>query len=111
MTRTASKSFWVVAAELHKIDFPVHAVKELHLYVRSKAERENWNSVSVMALSKYAPDFLARMGAFFKSRPPETPEPESTPPEDDGDYATPEQIAELNAKFAALVAAKTGGGR
>jgi hypothetical protein len=58
MTPTLDKSFWKVAAELSAVQFPVESIPALYSYVKARAQREKWNSFSVNALAKYAPDFL-----------------------------------------------------
>lgn len=108
MTASAKKPYYVAAAELHSIAFPLEAVRELVVYVRNKAETEEWRSWGAMALSKYAPEFLARYKAFVKpAEPPPPPEPVADD-YDDGLIAVDDALL---AEFDALVASKTGGAR
>lgn len=80
MTSTADKSYWMCAAELHKVQFPADDIPGLYGYVKSRAQREGWSSFSVMSLSKYLPDYL-------KSKSTPAPSPNYIPDE------TPEQVA------------------
>jgi hypothetical protein len=56
MTKGAASAYWKVAAELS--EFPLDRVTELYKYVRRKSQAEKWNTFTVNALAKYAPDFL-----------------------------------------------------
>ena len=56
--KSARSSYWKVANELLKSKFPVERVRELHQYVEDKADEEGWKGFTVIALSKYAPDFI-----------------------------------------------------
>lgn len=58
LTATSDRLYWKVAAELSAIQFPVESIPALYGYVKARSLREKWNSFSVNALAKYAPDFL-----------------------------------------------------
>jgi hypothetical protein len=69
--KTGAANYWSVAADLHRIGFPVARIGELYAYVKEKARREQWSALSVNALGKYAPEFLRDDGVL---------PPEITPP-------------------------------
>ena len=77
MTKTLATQFWTVAAELKAIQLPVHAVPVLFQFVKEKAEDEEWRSWSVMALSKYATEFMRDYADYVTVEPkPAMPEPD-----------------------------------
>lgn len=58
VTKTADKQYWNAAAELQKIDVTVEQIAPLYQYVSALASEGKWSKFTVMALAKYAPDFL-----------------------------------------------------
>lgn len=58
MTKAADRGYWTAAAELKKVGISAEQVPALYKYVRRLADAGKWAKWSVMALAKYAPEFL-----------------------------------------------------
>lgn len=54
VTKTGDKTYWIATADLASIHFPVEAIKPLHKWCMA----QNWPSLTVMAMAKYAGQFL-----------------------------------------------------
>lgn len=55
VTRTGDKVYWIATADLADINFPIEAIRPLHNWCKS----QNWPSLTVMAMAKYAGQFLS----------------------------------------------------
>lgn len=59
MTRTADRPYWSATAELRQAGITIEQIPKLHEYIKARAAKEDWNSFTVYALAKYAPEFIA----------------------------------------------------
>jgi hypothetical protein len=101
VTPGRDKSFWNVAAQLRKVNFPAEHIGALHTYIASRAKAEGWKSWGENALAKYAPDFMALHPELFNQQPQETPvETIAEVPDDVKPLElTPEQWAQRATQF------------
>lgn len=101
VTPGRDKSFWNVAAQLRKVNFPAEHIGALHTYIASRAKAEGWKSWGENALAKYAPDFMALHPERFNQQPQETPVETTTEVPDDVKPLdlTPEQWAQRATQF------------
>lgn len=58
VTSTGDKTYWVAAADLAKINFPIEKICELHEWCIN----QDWPNFTVMALAKHAGEWLAGDG-------------------------------------------------
>lgn len=58
VTTTGDKTYWVAAADLAKITFPVDRIADLHEWCTD----QDWPNFTVMALAKHAGEWLAEDG-------------------------------------------------
>lgn len=58
VSKTADRSYWIAAADLAGINFPVDKIQALYDW----CDDQDWPNFSVMALAKYAGEWLAKQG-------------------------------------------------
>lgn len=56
--KTADTPYWKVANELKALGILPERIPALHRYIKNRAQSEGWKSYTVIALAKYALDFL-----------------------------------------------------
>lgn len=108
MNPKADKMYWAVAAELS--DFPVDRVSELYSYVRRKSQVEKWNTFTVNALAKYAPDFLRDHPHKVTYIVDDSALPKAAGAEGDAIPITADKRAEAERLMAELLAKMNGNG-
>lgn len=56
VTKTGDKTYWTATADFAKIGFPVEKIVPFYRWCKA----QNWNSFSVMAMAKYAGEWLSK---------------------------------------------------